>query len=109
MIESLPAIAVSAKTRALSSRLSFFCAAACRTIGFQICGPEMNQNRAMSVCSAVRLVLLSPPSSPLSFTSLVQVSESRAGGGGGRNCDALVMIQGVVALTLELIGITVGT
>ena len=59
------------------------------------------------VCSAVRRVLFNAPSSRISLRSLVQVSEVRAGGGAGRNCEPAVMLQGVMAPAVEKTGIVV--
>ena len=55
----------------------------------------------MSVCSAGRVLLLSPPISRISLKSRVQVSEVSAGGGGGRNCAALDITQVVKPLTVN--------
>ena len=57
-------------------------AAICRTIGLKVRGPVKNQKRPMLVCSALRFVLLRPPS----LADLVEVLRStppmsRAGGG----------------------------
>src|SRR5262249_4992680 len=109
MKASLVAIATRANRRALSRRSSFLAAASCRTIGFHACGPVTNQKRAIAVCSAVRLVLVRPPTSLISFRSLVQTSESSAGGGAGRNCDPDVIVHGLTAPSVELTGMTVGT
>ncbi len=68
-----------------------------------------NQKRAIVVCSAERLVLALLPISRISFKSLVQVSDVSAGGGAARNCDALVIANGLIFELVDSIGIVVGT
>jgi hypothetical protein len=68
-----------------------------------------NQNRAIVVCSAERLALAWLPISRISFTSLVQVSDVKAGGGAARNCDALAIAKGWIFELVDSIGIVVGT
>src|SRR5215471_3602118 len=68
----------------------------------------MNQKRPIVVCSGERLTLSIRPSSRISLTSFVQVSEVSAGGAAGRNCEPLVITQGVTAPDVENTGTTVG-
>src|SRR5215471_3934304 len=68
----------------------------------------MNQNRPIIVCSGERLTLSILPSSRISLTSSVQVSEVSAGGAAGRNCEPLAITQGVTAPDVENNGTTVG-
>src|SRR5436190_8937438 len=109
MNASPAAIDASAKSRAQSSRFICLCAATCCTMGLKVRGPARNQNFAMSVCSAERVLLLSPPISRISLKSRVQVSELSAGGGAGRNCAALDITHVVKPLTVDESGNAVGT
>src|SRR3979490_3211976 len=84
----------SANRRAQSTRFKSLDAATCRRMGFQVCGPLVNQKRPMSVCSAVRRALVRPPISRISFTSFVHVGELSAGGDAGRNCAPVFITQG---------------
>src|SRR5262245_34024951 len=49
----------------------------------------------MSVCSGVRTVLFTPPSSLISLQSRTHSGLVRAGGGPGRNCEPLSRTHGV--------------
>src|SRR5882762_4458368 len=109
MKASLLAMAASANSRAQSTRFKSFDAATCRRIGFQVCGPLVNQKRPMSVCTAVRRALVRPPISRISFTSLVQVAELSAGGAAGRNCDPVFIAHGVTPPMFKEAGMVVGT
>ena len=53
------------------------------------------QNRAICDCSAVRVVLLAAPRLLTSSKAVVYSGLFRAGGGGGRNAESLVMQNGV--------------
>src|SRR5262245_42303100 len=108
MNESAEASETSANRRALSVVSSFLSSASWRTIGFQARGPVMYQKRPISVCSALRVVLAAPATSRISLRSRVQVSEVRAGGGGARNCDGVLITHGVTAPSVELTGTAVG-
>ena len=84
MKASLLAMAARANRRAQSTTFISLPVATWRRMGFQVCGPLVNQKRPMFVCSAVRLALARAPSSWISFTSFVHVDEVSAGGGAGR-------------------------
>src|SRR4051794_27899475 len=91
----------SANRRAFCSRLRWRCNETCSAISSQCPGgvalwPGTSaQKCANSVSSAVRAVLVLPPYSSVRLKSAAYRVLSKAGGGGGRNCEALVMAQGV--------------
>src|SRR4030095_15104153 len=59
--------------------------------------PPSAQNRAISVCSAVRVTLSARPNSFVKLKSLAHCALSKPGGGGGRNSEPLVMAKGITA------------
>src|SRR5262245_35629766 len=88
-----------ANSRAFSARLRPRAAdTSCATMfqcpgGVAVPGPLI-QNRAISVCSAVRVVLSMAPSSLTWLKAAVYSALVRAGGGGGRNCEPLFKANG---------------
>src|ERR1044071_5900317 len=62
--------------------------------GVTVPGPSA-QNRAISDCSAVRVALSERPSSDLRLKSKAHWALSSPGGGGGRNCEPLIIAKGV--------------
>src|SRR5215203_3338568 len=63
----------------------------------------------MSVCSAVRRVLLLLPTALTSLKSRAHASPFSAGGGPGRNCEALAISQGLRCDHWVTAGVAVGT
>src|SRR5689334_8076538 len=63
--------------------------------GVKVTPGRSAQNRAKAVWSAVRTVLVVPPTAITSWYAAVYSALSRAGGGPGRNCDGLAMANGV--------------
>ena len=57
--------------------------------------PPSAQNLAIAVCSAVRVALSARPSTFVRLKSEAHSALSNAGGKGGRNCDPLIMENGV--------------
>src|SRR5215470_5509125 len=95
MYASAPARFSSANSRASSDRVKCWASATVAAIWFQWPGDGSAQNRAISVPSAVRVVLLTAPSSLISLKAAVYSALSRAGGAGGRNWLPLVRAKGV--------------
>src|SRR5690348_4339523 len=59
-------------------------------------GGSLFQNSAVSVCQAVRTVLVALPIALISLKSLAYCALVRAGGGGGRNWPGEVIAHGVI-------------
>src|SRR5688500_18396377 len=97
---SAAAIDARAYSRAPTSRWSLLILATCIWLGLYVRGPVRNQKRAIVVCAAVRVLLAMPPTSRIPLKSRVQVSESSAGGAGGRNCLGPLITQGRYAATV---------
>src|SRR6202040_3242484 len=95
MIASSSATDTRARKRALSTTSMFLAIAIWRSSGCVERGPVSTQKRASSVCRAVRFVLFFSPSSLISFKSLAHCALFSEIGGFGRNCDGLVIANGV--------------
>src|SRR5215470_2839531 len=85
---------MSANSRAFSDRVKCWVWDTLAAIWFQWPGEGSAQNRAISVSSALRTVLLAAPSSLISLKAAVYAALSRAGGAGGRNWSPLVRARG---------------
>src|SRR5262245_47436165 len=72
--------------------------------GVKVIPGRSDQNLAYAVWSAVRVVLSVPPTDFTSLYAAVYRALSRAGGGPGRNCDGLVMANGVTNAKLSPTG-----
>src|SRR5437868_180445 len=83
-----------ARSRALSLPSSLRAVATVRAIVFQFPGPS-NQNRAISVWSAVRTVLTLPPTALTSLKSRAYVALVSAGGPGSQYCEGDSKVNGV--------------
>ena len=88
------AIAAMASSRALSVTSRPGAVATERATGQYTAGAVASQNRAMAVCSGVRLELLIPPSALISSKSRFHTSLVKPGGGPGRNWSPLVITHG---------------
>src|SRR5262249_41659677 len=94
MYASAPARFRSANSRAFSDRVRCWASATVAAIWFQWPGDGSAQNRAISVSSAVRVVLLAAPSSLISLKAAVYSAVPRSGGAGGRNWSPRVGARG---------------
>src|SRR5262245_20645276 len=101
-LESQQAIAASAAAmfrraniRALSEMDSFLAAATWLAIGFQMIVAEEPHHIATSVSGPIRTTLFWAPMFFTSLTSITCTLLSSAGGGPRRNCDWLLITQGV--------------
>src|SRR4029078_11361313 len=89
-----PAPFTSAKACAVSDISSPRATATARSAPSQMTAAEVSQNRAMLVCSSVRVALASDPISLISLKSLAYSSLVRLGPSPGRNCDPARRTQG---------------
>ena len=94
MMLSAEAMFSNANSLALADRLFPCAAAANRAIRFHVIVEASTQKFATCVCSGVRSVLLIDPSRLISLKSCVYASLVKAGGGSGRNCEALRIVKG---------------
>src|SRR5436305_14318348 len=87
-----------ANMRAVVSRLVWCARAAFSAISFQVFQIGPAQNLAITVCSAVRVVLVFCPRLFTSLRAWRYAWLVTAGGGPGRNCAALLSTKGVTLL-----------
>src|SRR5438132_14332335 len=95
MTESAKVRLSRANRRALVSRFVWWAVTARSAISFQVFQIGGAQNLATSVWSAVRVVLVFWPRVLTSFKALAYAPLVTAGGGAGRNWDALPITNGV--------------
>src|SRR5262245_35320936 len=95
MYASAPARFMSANSRAFCDRVKPWASDTLAAIWFQWRGDGSAQNRAISVPSALRMVLLAAPSSLTSLKAAVYSRLVSAGGPAARNWSPLVRAKGV--------------
>src|SRR6185436_16818704 len=96
---SAPPMFSRARSLALSAALTLLRAMSCRATSFQLMPGALCRHRALKVCCSVRVEPVARPRALTSLNSAAHWALPSAGGGALRNCDGLVMKNGVTAPT----------